>query len=147
MAPTFRVVGEGSLRCGGCHKIKYQGQGLKYTYVPGIGLNNSWFCRWHQTPWTWISSFDSELIIVKKIVPRMRKPGNLCVAKVWAQLTKPRDQLSHQIVFPCWCRPPCPPPCQPPPCRLDALWGIRDFDRMEIRKSVTDLPLVGYQPT
>ena len=31
-------------------------------------------------------------------------------------------------------RPPCQPPCRPPQCRLDALWGLRDADRMEIRK-------------
>ena len=33
---------------------------------------------------------------------------------------------------PCW--PPYSPPCWPPQCRLDALWGLRDADRMEIRK-------------
>ena len=43
--------------------------------------------------------------------------------KIWAQLTNSRDQLSHQIGFPCWCwcqfhffPPPCQPPCLPP-CR------------------------------
>ena len=28
----------------------------------------------------------------------------LRVEKVWAQSTSPRDQLSHQIGFPCWCQ-------------------------------------------
>ena len=36
------------------------------------------------------------------------------------------------------CQPPCRPPCQPPQCRLDALWRLRDADRMEIRKN--DIP-------
>ena len=31
-------------------------------------------------------------------------------------------------------RSPCPPPCRPPQCRLDDLWGLRDADRIEIRK-------------
>ena len=37
--------------------------------------------------------------------------GKLRVEKVWAQLTIPRGQLSHQIGF----------PCLPPQCRLNAL--------------------------
>ena len=36
----------------------------------------------------------------------MRKPGKVLVEKIWAQLTKTRDQPP--------CRPPCRPPCQPP---------------------------------
>ena len=31
-------------------------------------------------------------------------------------------------------RPPCQPPCRPPQCRLDALWGLKDADRMKIRE-------------
>ena len=56
--------------------------------------------------------------------------AKLRVEKVLAQLTNPRDQLSHHIGFPCWCWPPC----RPPRCYLDALCGLRDADRMEIRK-------------
>ena len=47
---------------------------------------------------------------------------------------------------PCWprcppsCRQRCPPPCRPPQCHLDAFWGLRDADRMEIQKSATDRP-------
>ena len=55
---------------------------------------------------------------------------------------------------PCWlpcpspCRSPCPPPCRPPQCRLDALRGLRDADRMEIRNynlrtTTTDLTYQG----
>ena len=44
--------------------------------------------------------------------------------------------LSTSMPAPCppLCRPPCPPQCRPPQCRLDALWGLRDADRMEIQK-------------
>ena len=79
------------------------------------------------------------------------KSGKLQVEKVWVQLTNPRDQLSHQIGYPFFfflpnwapvflpnwypsCAPPCQPPCRPPQCCLGTLWGVRDADRMEIRK-------------
>ena len=44
--------------------------------------------------------------------------------------------LSTSMPAPCppLCRPPCPPQCRPPQYRLDALWGLRDADRMEIQK-------------
>ena len=32
------------------------------------------------------------------------------------------------------CRPSCGPPCQPPQCCIDAFWGLRGADRMEIQK-------------
>ena len=55
-------------------------------------------------------------------------------SKKWAQKTPCRPILL--LSFCCWppCRPQCPPPCQPSQCRLDALWGLRDADRMEIQK-------------
>ena len=44
--------------------------------------------------------------------------------------------LSTSMPAPCppLCRPQCPPQCRPPQCRLDALWGLRDADRMKIQK-------------
>ena len=58
----------------------------------------------------------------------MRKLGKLRVEKVWAHLTNPSKQLSHQIGFPC----PCRPPVRPSQCYLDAWWGLRDAVRIEI---------------
>ena len=36
--------------------------------------------------------------------------------------------------FSFFCRPPFWPPCRPPQCVFGTLWGLRDADRMEIRK-------------
>ena len=61
----------------------------------------------------------------------------MCIGYIfewYSHVVNVRPQLFSMYNVKPPCGSPCSPPCRPPQCHLDTLWGLRDADRMEIRK-------------
>ena len=155
------VVGQKSTRFslaardGFPHTIGWSSQAPN-AYKSSRGSRWASICAHRPEEWSWrpLTNFFDTIFLFITILQSLEDAhtGKVWVEIFCAQLTKLNFVVdvdfflsaSMSAIFFCrppWrppclppCRPPCQPPYRPPQCGFDALWGLRDADRMEIRK-------------